>query len=83
MEWKEEELRNFTYDSKQSSDHKYFVCQHDGLLKLYKKAAELERKASRKFRRSQVKSKSFCPSKMTCHINKATNAVRVEYISAQ
>ena len=34
------------------------------------------------FRRGQVKSDRFCPSRMNCHINKATNAVRVEYISA-
>ena len=90
MEWKEkEELRNFVYYSKQRGDgesemiiHKYFVCQHDGHAKVHRKAAEPARKTSRKFRRGQVKSDRFCPSRMTCHINKAANPVRVEYISA-
>ena len=90
MEWKEkEELRNFVYYSKQRCDgesemiiHKYFVCQHDGHAKAHRKEAEPARKTSRKFRRGQVKSNRFCPSRMTCHINKATDAVCVEYISA-
>ena len=61
--------------------HKYFVCQHDGHAKAHRKAAEPMRETSRKFRRVQAKSNPFIPSRMTCHINKATNAVRVEYIS--
>ena len=88
MEGKEE-LRNFVYYLKQRGDgesemiiHKYFVCQHDGHAKAHRKEAEPARKTSRKFRRGQVKSNRFCPSRMTCHINKATNAVCVEYISA-
>ena len=90
MEWKEkEELRNFVYYSKQRGDgesemitDKHFVCQHDGHAKAHRKAAEPARKTSRKFRRGHIKSDRFCPSRMTCHINKATNAVRVEHISA-
>ena len=62
--------------------HKYFVCQHDGHAKAHRKAAEPTRKISRKFRKDQVKCYRFCPFRMTCHINKATNAVRVEYASA-
>ena len=84
-----EELRKFVYYSKQRGDgesetiiHKHFVCQHDGHAKAHRKEAEPARKTSRKFRRGQVKSNRFCPSRMTCHINKATNAVCVEYISA-
>ena len=90
IEWKKkEELRNFLYYSKQRGDgeseiiiHTYFVCQHDGHAKVHRKKAEPARKTGRKFRRGQVKSNRFCPSTMTCHINKATNAVCVEYISA-
>ena len=90
IEWKKkEELRNFLYYSKQRGDgeseiiiHTYFVCQHDGHAKVHRKKAEPARKTGQKFRRGQVKSNRFCPSTMTCHINKATNAVCVEYISA-
>ena len=62
--------------------HKHFVCQQDRQAKAHRKVAEPARKTSRKFKRGQVKSNRFCPSRMTCHINKATNEVRVEYISA-
>ena len=62
--------------------HKYFVCQHDGHGRAHRKAAERTRKTSREFRRGQLKSNRFCRSRITCHINKATNTVRVKYILA-
>ena len=90
MEWKEkEELRNFVYYSKQRGDGqseakycKYFLCQHDGNAASHRKKEELPRKTSKKYRRGQVKTGSFCPSRMTCHIDKITNEVQVEYISS-
>ena len=90
MDWKEkEELKNFVYYSKQRGDgesklliHKYFICQHDGDERPHRKDGDPARKSNRKFRRGQIKTGSFCPSRIICHLNKVTNKVRVEYISA-
>ena len=85
MDWKEkEELKNFVYYSKQRGDgesklliHKYFICQHDGDERPHRKDGDPARKSNRKFRRGQIKTGSFCPSRIICNLNKVTNKVRV------
>ena len=90
MDWKEKgELKNFVYYSKRRGDgesklliHKHFICQHDDDGRPHRKNGDPARKSNRKFRRGQIKTGSFCPSKMICHLNKVTNKVCVEDISA-
>ena len=48
----------------------------------HQKDGDPARKSNIKFRRCQIKTGSFCPSKIICYLNKVTSKVRVEYISA-
>ena len=90
MDWKEkEELKNFAYYSKQRGDgesklliHKYFICQHDNDGRPHQKGGNPAWKSNRKFRTCQIKMRSFCLPRIICHLNKVTNKVRVEHISA-